>query len=562
LNPGGGARGIIWTRRFVGERWAFPLTPLSSSLMLEWFVGEFLHSEYFAERLAGGAPPVRLYRGYAYLNASMFANLLPELGIPIPEFFRNLFPPGLSSLRRGRISPRHWEVLVRTLWRKRFWRMIELRPLANRRCWRRFAPAYVARIRAIQDDAIRWSDPGLLRGRLGEAVRLLGAYRRLHLGSLALASLFYLLAEQLVMLGRSAEDSVGLEEVAQPREWTPTLGVNRDLARLAEHLDRCPLSVDRLAALDRRELRRCLEEEALGLFGEAFERFLLRHGHRCDNSYDLAEPSWREAPELPLRRVLAFAGFPGTTDGLHPPVGRAFRRRWLDAMIPAWRRSPRGRALDIVLALLADYLLLREEQRYVFDLHIELIKRLLAVADRVIAERAGGSPGDVHFLTWEQLDSFLKGSLRPSQARELIQRARAQHEEFLRAPPPPTFLRDDEPLDPSPPSLRSWRGFGISPGRASGPAVIIADPAQAPPLSGKEVLVVRGLDPGWTALFPAAAGIVMELGGLLSHGALIARELGIPAVSGIDGATERIRPGQIVTLDGDSGRLSVDDASA
>src|SRR6266536_3485692 len=98
------------------------------------------------------------------------------------------------------------------------------------------------------------------------------------------------------------------------------------------------------------------------------------------------------------------------------------------------------------------------------------------------------------------------------------------------------------------------RGSPASPGVASGTARVIRSPAGAR-LEPGEILVVPSTDPGWTPLFLTAGALVMEMGGMMSHGAVVAREYGIPAVVGVAGATEQITTGQRVTVDGSAGTV-------
>jgi pyruvate,water dikinase len=87
----------------------------------------------------------------------------------------------------------------------------------------------------------------------------------------------------------------------------------------------------------------------------------------------------------------------------------------------------------------------------------------------------------------------------------------------------------------------------------SAPAAVIQDLAEAHRLAPGDILVTRQTDPGWAPVFFLIKGLIMERGGMLSHGSIIARELGIPAVVGVKDATQRIRHGQVVALDGDLG---------
>ena len=101
------------------------------------------------------------------------------------------------------------------------------------------------------------------------------------------------------------------------------------------------------------------------------------------------------------------------------------------------------------------------------------------------------------------------------------------------------------------------RGTPASPGSITGPARVILDPTGAH-LEPGEILVAPSTDPGWTPLFLTAGGLVMEMGGSISHGAVVAREYGIPAVVGVTRATERIITGQQITVDGSNGIVSLE----
>src|ERR1041384_4449909 len=101
------------------------------------------------------------------------------------------------------------------------------------------------------------------------------------------------------------------------------------------------------------------------------------------------------------------------------------------------------------------------------------------------------------------------------------------------------------------------RGAPASPGVVTGAARVILDPAGAH-LEPGEILVAPSTDPGWTPLFLTAGGLVMEMGGPMSHGAIVAREYGIPAVVGVPDATERIETGQRITIDGSVGIVNLE----
>ena len=99
-------------------------------------------------------------------------------------------------------------------------------------------------------------------------------------------------------------------------------------------------------------------------------------------------------------------------------------------------------------------------------------------------------------------------------------------------------------------------GDGVSPGVAEGLARVISDP-RTERLEPGEILICVGTDPGWTPLFLAAGGLVTEVGGMITHGSVVAREYGIPAVGGVEAATTRIKTGQRIRIDGASGRVTL-----
>ncbi|MBI1876614.1 MAG: hypothetical protein HYS05_22355 [Acidobacteria bacterium] len=102
-------------------------------------------------------------------------------------------------------------------------------------------------------------------------------------------------------------------------------------------------------------------------------------------------------------------------------------------------------------------------------------------------------------------------------------------------------------------------GTPVSPGVCVGSVRVVLDP-RAVQFTPGEILVCRGTDPAWTPLFLVAAGLVTEVGGLITHGSVVAREYGIPAVVGVHDATTRLRTGQRIHVDGTNGRITVLDA--
>jgi pyruvate,water dikinase len=156
----------------------------------------------------------------------------------------------------------------------------------------------------------------------------------------------------------------------------------------------------------------------------------------------------------------------------------------------------------------------------------------------------------------------------PHRVPELVALRRSEHAELSAMTPPDTFVLPegtylpvqgvrllDVPLADDP--VLELSGVPACGGRVTAPASVLADVAEAGRLRAGDVLVTRQTDPGWGPIFPLVGGLVIERGGMLSHGAIIAREFGVPAVVGVPGATGRIPSGAVVEVDGDRGRVRV-----
>jgi pyruvate,water dikinase len=143
----------------------------------------------------------------------------------------------------------------------------------------------------------------------------------------------------------------------------------------------------------------------------------------------------------------------------------------------------------------------------------------------------------------------------------LIAERRKRRQAELSLPVPPVLFSDDldaigRPLPP-PEGATVLDGVPLSSGVAEGPALVLTEPAAGTDVTDGFVLVCPSTDPAWVPLFARARGLVMETGGVLSHGAIVAREFGLPAVAGLPGATRQLGTGQMLRVDGGTGKVVV-----
>jgi rifampicin phosphotransferase len=219
----------------------------------------------------------------------------------------------------------------------------------------------------------------------------------------------------------------------------------------------------------------------------------------------------------------------------------------------------RGRLAGFFLGRARALLGMREMPKFCFLLLFARVRSLLRTVGEELAETGRlEDAGDVFFVSLPEARAALEGEdLRP-----VVRERRTEYERETRRRRVPRVLLSDgtepeaETAASAVPTVEGvFAGTPASGGVVRAPAGVALDPGRAR-LEPGEVLVAPSTDPGWTPLFLTAGGLVMEIGGSMSHGAIVAREYGIPAVVGVPGATEKIATGQEIIVDGSAGTVA------
>ncbi|MCC7106891.1 MAG: phosphoenolpyruvate synthase [Chloroflexi bacterium] len=360
--------------------------------------------------------------------------------------------------------------------------------------------------------------------------------------------------------GAEAADEVLLATRGLP--FNPTTEMNLELWALAASLRQDETSVVLLAATSPRALAaRYLAGDLPRGIQAGVAAFLARYGFRGVAEIDLGVPRWRDDPTHVFG---VLANYLRLEDPEQEPDVQ-FRRAAAQAeaaiervVARTRRHGPLGPLRAVVLRFLLERTRalagIRELPKIAFVRSLSRARELLLVvgatlASRGVLERAD----DVFLLDFGEARRALVGEeVRGAVAARQERYAREQRRRLI----PRVLLSDgtalygNEGVGPD----DGLVGTPASPGVYTGPARVILDPAGAR-LEPGEVLVVPSTDPGWTPLFLTAGALVMEMGGMMSHGAVVAREYGIPAVVGALGATTSIKTGQRVTVDGSNGRV-------
>jgi pyruvate,water dikinase len=311
-----------------------------------------------------------------------------------------------------------------------------------------------------------------------------------------------------------------------------------------------------------KEVRPQLEGSAAGReFLARWDRFMHLHGHHARGEMDMYNPRWREQPDYVLEVVRNFTKAEGKTNPETDQGRHADERERQRAKLLAVLGNPVKRWIFGYVVRQAQLSAAIREN--VKDAGIRVIADtravLLELGQKLAARGVLAEADDIFFLRFSEVEPVVNGKAG-FDARGKVAERRAEYERNLALNPPAIIIGRYDPEKHKPDTVDSTAqeltGLAVSPGIVAGPARVILLAGTDQVLPG-EILVAPFTDPGWTPYFIPAAGIVMDQGGLLSHGSIVAREYGIPAVVNVGPATKLIKTGQMIQVDGNTGKVSI-----
>jgi phosphohistidine swiveling domain-containing protein len=285
------------------------------------------------------------------------------------------------------------------------------------------------------------------------------------------------------------------------------------------------------------------------------ESFLGDNGFHGPLEGELSSPSWREDP-APVEALVA--SFQRMADDADP---RSVEKARLDervaaesdllaalhgrARVEAWYALFRGRR----------FIPLRVVAKAAFTQTFDVARAAVRAAGGHLAARGViDDPEDVFYLTLSELSAL------PADPRATIEFRRQRRLEYLDVELPLAWTGNPAPVPSGaagPSSTGPIVGLGVSPGIVEGVAHVISDPTEPSDFEPGDILVCHATDPSWASLFLMASGVVIDIGGMLSHGAIVARELGIPCVINTVSGTQRLRSGDRIRIDGTAGAVTL-----
>jgi rifampicin phosphotransferase len=570
-------RTILWSNANVNENFPDPISPLLYSVAAPGYYYYFRNlGRAFGlsrRRLEAIDDPLRHIIGVH--GARMYYNLTSIHAVlraaPFGEALAGAFNQFVGA---GEVAPDEGHGPGWRNWRSA--QVLELARMGVSIAWQyAFVSRRIAEFEQTVDEYARTTEPSMLsrltRAQLLERLRGFTRIRRHRWtnASLADAASMVCYAGLKAYLRRAlpGEDQQALHNTllkALPglvssmpaiELWKLSRAIRAD--REMSALFACELPDAVLAALRR--------NPAFRTFGRALDAYLENWGFRCSSELMLTAPSFQEDASPLVGILRSYAEHDGESPETRLERQRAERVNETARVLRlvGWRRAL---VLRVLLGWTKAAIQLRERARLKQALLYSRLRRVaLAAGDDMCSEGRIERREDVFMLTMEELDALLSGSEMFPDVRAPIETRRRAHAKLAAMRPPDTFtLAEGAYLDASElrdrtsaPNGSVLTGTSACGGRTTARATVLSDVTEAHRLRPGDILVTRQTDPGWGPVFPLVSGLIMERGGMLSHGAIIAREFGIPSLVGVADATRLIPSGALVCLDGDRGSVRV-----
>ena len=577
-----------WSRANAGEVIPNVMTPLSWSVIADALDRGF-HAPW--GDWTEGRRFVALYDGYVYFNIGLMMEIIQNrLGLTGAHFLEAVGGPEAAEVVQSggngeRSTSIRWRLMLRQLPTMARW-LRDQDQLPKR--WlveRQSCEDERDRLKGLDADEL--SDREIFR----ELSRSSAESERQTIFLMRAQSAVFSAAQGLLWatdrwLGSNQRNLV--LSVIQGLPGVRTQEGNIALRRVAQRTTESPEAADFVRREDAASLWPAVHSERLpasiSWLRDDLDDFMAEYGHRAAGELEAAEPRWVEQPELILDTFREYVLHPERNDPDEMiERQRAARLEAETEIRERLHRHPLGRLRWFLFRAQITQARrlqpLRENPKFTL-LELSLQQRRLwqELAARWIDRGLINDPGDIYFLLFDELATLTRRSTDPviaARMRSRIRRRRLQFEEWKQSQAPPLRDRFGDPIvgvgaepvaeveksaaevEPNIVLPLTLRGIAASNGEAEGRAHVADSAVAGRELTPGQILVARFTDPGWTPIFPLAAAVVTEIGGVLSHGAIVAREFGIPAVVNVQKATQQIRSGDLLRVDGSSGRVTI-----
>ncbi|SCY70733.1 PEP/pyruvate-binding domain-containing protein [Alkaliphilus peptidifermentans] len=312
------------------------------------------------------------------------------------------------------------------------------------------------------------------------------------------------------------------------------------------------------------KLKGSMEKEG---FKRRFDKFIRDHGHRGTSCDDLYHPHWVDEPAIVMETIKQFI-CSSTKVWDKKNIKDDGKNHWnssVERYIRDLEHNPvykhlKMSQINTLVDLTGKYMALRENQRYYFDKSWVLIRRvLLEIGKRLVSAGIIDEKEDIFHLTISEIlvISHTDNMLNHRDWNEVIKEREKSYEKNRKITPPYLIKNKDLIRLQKGGGRNSYKALGISPGKATGPVKIIESIKDLSRIQQGDIAIVSTFHPSWTPILGIVKGLVMDYGNILSHGAVMAREYGIPVVVFNDIAAQVFLEGQWIEIDGSTGRIRV-----
>lgn len=373
--------------------------------------------------------------------------------------------------------------------------------------------------------------------------------------ALAVFALFGIIQKIAAYAGEKGAENlltIGLEGMS-----SSTLGVK--MWELAEYAQKFPKVCDILLSRENviQKLQKCTEGEK---FLQKLHEFTAECGDRCSEEMELSVPRWEEDPSFVLFMVANYL-----ESDVNPvetmEKQKKIRQEATERILQKLSGNPLQIIFRVMLKKTQQYIVVRENLKTTWVKGISVLRVLYkAIAKKLVKLNILHEEHDIFYVTMTEVSQIIEDTLQPPYIKSVIKKRKKEEALYKNLEVPETITGTPPPLEElqySGEYADTLSGTGCSTGITTGTARVVLDPKECPKFEKGDILVAPITDPGWSPFFVTAGGVVMELGGTLSHGVIIAREYGIPAVVGVKHATRIIKTGDIITVDGNTGRVYI-----
>ena len=512
----------IWTRRIAAEVIPGKIRPLTWSINQPLTCGVWgkVFTIVLGDRAVGlnFEETATLHFASAYFNATLLGQIFRRMGLPAEslEFLTRgakFAKPPLSSTVKN--IPGFWRLL------RREWSLVKH---LDRDRDKFFAPI----LATLEERELAELSPTEIIHRI-ETI----------LGLLNKVTYYNILAPLSLAIRQKA---LRVEETELDTSQIPEVVAVSSLAEIASQARKL-LATEQITLDSSASLFAHIAENAEGSgIMEQFNLWLGRYGYLSEAATDIAVPRWRDKPSIPRQMFTRFY-----FDAHGAKIARAARpeQSWKAKLVQA-RLNLKGQVAETYNKLLAHL-------RWSF----------LALEQQWLQNGLIAEPGDLFLLELTEIIAIVEGS--NSQLQQLPQLIASRKQQWQKAekltPVPQLVYGQPQPYSWKAPSITSdrhtYQGIGASSGRVEGTIEVISSLERSARIDRQTIIVVPYTDAGWSPILARAGGLISEVGGRLSHGAIIAREYQIPAVMDIADAVKIFQNGQRVRIDGQSGTVEI-----